>query len=63
MESCVSKILEADDDLSMPVVFKVFEPCTRDMHEDCKHKTSTHECICWCHLEGVYEEAGADKEW
>lgn len=64
MESCVEQILEADDDLSMPVIFKVFEPCTRDMHEECKHKTSTHECICQCHnKEYQNAETGEDKEW
>jgi len=62
MESCVDTILEADNNLEMPVIFKIFEPCVRDMHEDCKHKTATHECICPCHVieEEANEEDGKD---
>lgn len=62
MEGCVRKILEADDDLSMPLIFKVFEPCTRDMHEHCKNKTATHECICLCHNKGWQDEEEREDE-
>lgn len=52
----VEQILEADDNLDMPVIFKLFEPCARNAHELCSRKTQTHECICGCHLTGGDDE-------
>jgi len=47
--------------LEAPEELKLFEPCARNMHDDCAWKTIGMLCACDCHLEETNEKEEAES--